>query len=260
MQLSERLDRVFPLMHQASAIALRHYGRISGRNKPDGTVVTDADKEIELLLIDGLKSRFPGETIVGEETGTSCGNPEYAWSIDPIDGTAAYLSRLPHWGISLGLFHKGAPVLGVVFMPALGENYWAAKGCGAYMASERWGQEPLHVTSDTTVTENSLVMVPSHFHRKYGQFEFPGKLRSLGSTVSQVLMVARGSAIGAVSRAYQWDYAGCLPILLEAGGVVATLDGSPVDVPHMLPDNTPRPHLIMAAPQHKELMLSVKPR
>ncbi|MCR5661833.1 MAG: hypothetical protein K6G50_06865 [bacterium] len=253
MNYSERIDRVKPLVKQASIIAMDYFGKVGSTAKSDGSPVTKADKEVELLLRDGLKKRFPGETIVGEENGTETGSSDCVWSIDPIDGTAAYISRLPHWGISVGFFYKREPVLGVVYFPALEEMYWGAKGCGAYLQTGIWGIEKLSVSKEP-VNSNTLAMIPSSAHRNYAS-TYPGKLRSLGSTAYHILLVARGTAIGSLMKVYQWDYAGSMPILFEAGGLVKTLDGKDPSIIDLLPGSTP-PSIIVSTPNHMSLMQS----
>lgn len=249
MNLADRLGRLLPLVRQASELALRHFGRVEGRQKPDRTLVTEADEEVERLLVEGLQRRFPGETIVGEESGCLGAFEGPIWSVDPIDGTAAYLSRLPHWGVSVGLLVDGRPVLGVVDLPALGETYLAAAGTGAWMETARWGRERLAVQPGPDLDGESLLCVPSNVHRRY-RVEFPGKLRNLGSTVGHVLLVARGDAVGAFMRVHLWDLAGVAAILAEAGGVMAGLDGSPIRLLDLLPERGRVPPVLAASPAH----------
>ena len=40
------------------------------------------------------------------------------WTVDPIDGTNAFLRHMPEWTISAALVEDGMPVLGAVFNPA----------------------------------------------------------------------------------------------------------------------------------------------
>lgn len=251
MNLVDRLGRVLPLVRQASEVALRHFGRVRAREKADRTLVTEADEEVERLLFEGLSRRFPGETLVGEESGASGPLTGPVWSVDPIDGTAAYLSRLPHWGVSVGLLVDGRPVLGVVDLPALGETYWAFEGGGSWMETARWGRERLAVRPGPDLGRESLLCVPSNVHRRY-RVDFPGKVRSLGSTVCHVLLVARGDAAGALNRVHLWDLAGCSAVLVEAGGRLATLDGGPVNLLGLLPGRGPMPCVLAASPGHMD--------
>jgi len=247
VNLQARLDRVLPLVRQASELALNHFGKVQGREKSDRTVVSEADEEVERLLVEGLQRRFPGETIVGEEGGATGPLLGPVWSVDPIDGTSAYLTRLPHWGVSVGLLVEGRPVLGVVDLPLLGETYLAVTGMGAWMQTDRWGRQALRVCPWSEPGPESMFCVPSNLHRRFG-VRFPGKLRSLGSTVAHVLLVARGDACAALMRVHLWDLAGCAAILTEAGGRLETLDASPLNLLELLPGATPLPDVLASSP------------
>jgi len=247
VNLQARLDRVLPLVRQASELALNHFGKVEGREKSDRTVVSKADEEVERLLVEGLQRRFPGETIVGEEGGATGPLQGPVWSVDPIDGTSAYLTRLPHWGVSVGLLVEGRPVLGIVDLPLLGETYLAVTGRGAWMQTDRWGRQALQVRPWSEPGPESMFCVPSNLHRRYG-VRFPGKLRSLGSTVAHVLLVARGDACAALMRVHLWDLAGCAAILTEAGGRLETLDAGPLNLLELLPGAAPLPDVLASSP------------
>lgn len=66
----------------------------------------EADRCVESLIRDRLGQRFPRHRIVGEEHGAS-GDGATCWVIDPIDGTRAFISGMPTWGIRLGLVVDG---------------------------------------------------------------------------------------------------------------------------------------------------------
>ena len=51
MNLQARLDRVLPLVRQASELALSHFGKVQGHEKSDRTVVSEADELVERLLV-----------------------------------------------------------------------------------------------------------------------------------------------------------------------------------------------------------------
>ena len=112
--------------------------------KPDRTPVTDADKAIELAIIDLLGKERPEDFMLGEEFGEQAGpvaehplgtadHPYRQWIIDPIDGTANFLRGVPVWATLIALAIDGDPVIGVVSAPALGKRWWAAADNGAWV-------------------------------------------------------------------------------------------------------------------------------
>ncbi len=105
--------------------------------KPDKSVVTEADKAAEALIRKEIERELPGHSIVGEEMGGAAGEADYQWIIDPIDGTANFLTGIPTFGTIFALFHKGEPVVGVSDHPALGWRFTAKKGGGVFRDGTR---------------------------------------------------------------------------------------------------------------------------
>ena len=96
--------------------------------KADHSPVTEADRRIEAMCREQLAARYPSHGIVGEELGSVDGDAEFVWLIDPIDGTASFISGLPLWGTLIALLHGGQPVLGLIDAPATAERWSAARG------------------------------------------------------------------------------------------------------------------------------------
>ena len=85
--------------------------------------VTAADRGVEALIRAGLGRAWPDSPIQGEEEGFTPGASEWSWIIDPIDGTRAFISGVPAWGILLGLLKAGRPVAGIMRQPYLDETF-----------------------------------------------------------------------------------------------------------------------------------------
>src|SRR3712207_6256957 len=94
-------------------------------NKAEGGFdpVTSADRECELRMRRLIEERFPDHGISGEEFGERVGTSRWSWSLDPIDGTRAYISGVPVWSTLIALLDDGQPVLGIIDMPRLDELY-----------------------------------------------------------------------------------------------------------------------------------------
>ena len=65
-------------------------------------LVTETDKAVERLIVDGLKSKFPSHKFIGEEGTAELGTEvvdefsnDPTWIIDPIDGTMNFVHRFP---------------------------------------------------------------------------------------------------------------------------------------------------------------------
>ena len=115
-------------------IALRYFRSSALRieRKPDRSPVTQADRAIEERLRRALQRAFPGDAILGEEFGRSGRSQDTYWTIDPIDGTRAFSSGLPSWGIMVGRVERGRATLGVVHYPVFDITLGVAPGVDAY--------------------------------------------------------------------------------------------------------------------------------
>ena len=122
-QVAEALSFACEAATEAGTIALSYFRRaLNVDNKLDDgrfDPVTQADREVESFLRDKLGRRFPEFGIIGEEEGVKPGRSNVNWVIDPIDGTKAFISGFPTWGILLGL-QQGARALAGLMYQALG--------------------------------------------------------------------------------------------------------------------------------------------
>jgi myo-inositol-1(or 4)-monophosphatase len=212
------------IVRSAGEIAVRHFRNVTAQRKADRTLVTMADREVEAFLRQALKEAFPADSLLGEEMGALEGSSGRVWAIDPIDGTAAYASGLPVWGVSLGIMQNWEPVAGIFYLPLLDEVY-LSHGQDALLRGRA-----LRVDDSGRIDDESFLAVTSRVHQEY-HIDFVGKARSLGSTAAHMCYVARGSAVAALlGRPSLWDIAGVLPILRAAGGDLRCLPGYPLDL------------------------------
>ncbi|VDP36499.1 unnamed protein product [Soboliphyme baturini] len=111
-------------------------------------LVTEIDRNVEALLVNGLKAEFPDHTFIGEES-TALGKHEKftdspTWLIDPIDGTTNFVHRLPFVCISVGFYVNKRPSFGIIYNPILEDLFTARQGQGAYKNGF-----PIHVSKTT---------------------------------------------------------------------------------------------------------------
>jgi len=120
----------------ASGSILRSYFRsspdeLSTAFKTDGSPVTAADMAAEAAIRDVLESKFPSHQVLGEENGgaevENLESAEWAWVLDPIDGTKAFMCGRPTFGTLIALLHYGTPVFGIIDQPISGERWAGGK-------------------------------------------------------------------------------------------------------------------------------------
>ena len=146
------------LLELARSIAL-DAGELAARRRREGVevaatkstivdIVTEADREVELLIREQLADARPDDGILGEEGGSTGGTSGLTWVVDPIDGTVNYLYGIPHYAVSIAVV-EGEPdpltweaVAGCVANPATGEIFTAARGEGAFLGNARHPGRP----------------------------------------------------------------------------------------------------------------------
>lgn len=96
-------------------------------------IVTDTDRKSEKVILQLIKSHFPEHSIIAEESGSHKQLSEYSWYVDPLDGTANFVTGNPYFSVSIALAFKDEIILGIVFNPLLKELYYAEKDKGTYL-------------------------------------------------------------------------------------------------------------------------------
>ncbi len=138
-EVEARLAVALPIVEEAGRLALGYFRRpMDVENKlGDGGFdpVTVADRGVEALIRERLGAVWPDSPIQGEEEGFTPGASAWSWIIDPIDGTRAFISGVPAWGVLLGLLKDGAPVGGIMRQPYLGETFVGGPA-GAFLRRE----------------------------------------------------------------------------------------------------------------------------
>jgi len=251
------------LVLAAGEMASRMRAGAEVHRKADRSFVTDADLSVQAYLIDELRKRYPQDGFVAEEQDVGRGPQEARrlWVLDPIDGTASYASGLPGWGVSVGLVEDGRATAGWFHMPVTGEVFEAGPDCGMVAAhGPNMPAAPTGLLTPRPLGRDTSIFVDSRFNKRFMLApSFPGKVRSLGTTVGHLAYVAAGSADAAVLHdVHVWDFAAGLAMLNEAGGVMRYLDGgTDVDVTDYLAgENAVRP-MIAGHPQTVALLAKV---
>jgi myo-inositol-1(or 4)-monophosphatase len=136
-QLKALLDAAVAAAEAAAPVVREYFGsqRLGLERKADGSPVTRADREAEAIIRERLTASYDGEAIdiLGEEQGFTGAGVRLRWTIDPIDGTRAFVRGIPLFGSMIGLEDtaEGRALLGVIHLPVLGVTYAGGPGLGA---------------------------------------------------------------------------------------------------------------------------------
>lgn len=204
--------------------------------------MTDADRAVERYVARALERAAPHAGITGEEGTRRPPRGPWRFVLDPIDGTAAFVSGLPTWCVSIGMVHDDVAVGGVIHLPASGETYSAVAGHAF------WNGRRLPRLRRGAGVGDPFLAAYSKLHRRY-HVAWPGKVRSLGSAAYHVALVARGAATAAIlGRVGAWDVAAALPLLRAVGGRLEYLGGGAVTLRALEAPGGARDAVIAGAP------------
>jgi histidinol phosphatase-like enzyme (inositol monophosphatase family) len=233
--VSAELAGLLAIARQAAALAGQvilpvYRSAFSVELKADRTPVTVADRRAEEVMREFLARECPAHGILGEEFPELPGDGRHRWILDPIDGTKAFVHRVPLFGTLVALERDGEPVVGVIACHAVGETVSAATGLGAWLDAERVQVSNVARLAEATVNTTSYARLAEMHPAAFARLIAPGTaalVRGWGDCYGY-LMVATGRADVMLDPEMSiWDAAALYPVIREAGGAITCWDGSP---------------------------------
>ncbi|MDR0485016.1 MAG: hypothetical protein LBH40_07045 [Alphaproteobacteria bacterium] len=209
------------------AIKIRETG-LNVELKPDGTKVTKADKELDLIFTNFIKNELNSKDLIISEEDVGIGNSPEAkdeesfWSIDPIDSTTSFIKGYPYWTLNIAYIEKGVPTFGLIHAPQIDTTWFGSVGVGAFKQ-----------IGDNTPVEISVRKIPQDGAVLMSSEEqlTPRELRKELRIVQEIKMpssikftyIAEGIAdyyTRKRNKACEWDISSGHGLILAAGGVV----------------------------------------
>ncbi len=194
--------------------------------------VTRADREAELAIRAILETRRPDDGILGEEFPDKPTKSGLTWVIDPIDGTRAYISGNPSWGILIGLDDGNGPILGMVDQPYIGERFIGGFGKSEMLRGET--TRPLKTSPNTDLSDAILFTTFPELGTDAERIAFEAvrdqvRLTRYGLDCYAYMLLAMGQ-IDIVIEAglHPFDIQGPIGVIEAAGGIVTNWQGKPV--------------------------------
>ncbi len=222
------------LADAAGEIARGYFrGAIEIERKDDESPVTIADREAEAAMRALIAENFPDHGAIGEEHGALRAEAEYVWVLDPIDGTKRFISGHVQFGTMIALLRAGAPLLGVIDMPAMGERWIGAAGRPT-SHRDRDGTRPARVRPCATLAEATLFATTPHmfpgadfaaFERVRARVKQPmygGECYAYGLLASGFIDLVIEATMGA------YDFLPLVRVVTEAGGTITDWWGRPL--------------------------------
>ena len=230
------LEQITDIVREAAQIVL------AARDIPSQThektsaadLVTEYDLAVERFLKEKLPPLVPGSVFFGEEEAENA-DPSRGWAfiVDPIDGTTNFVRDLRQSAISVALAHDGAVEYGVVYDPYKDEIFSAKRGGGAFLNGRpvRVSERPLDqgvFGMGTAIYDRQFIAPTMRLTEQL--FRRSCDFRRLGAAALDLCDVACGRLDLFFEYSLSpWDHAAGGLILIEAGGVLSTLEGRPMD-------------------------------
>jgi myo-inositol-1(or 4)-monophosphatase len=215
------------LARRGGLLAKSLIGKTNASRKADHSVVTEADKRVQDMIVGELARMFPDHGLIAEEeTELTAGRPgsdaEYIWTIDPIDGTRNYASGVHVYCCSIALLHNGRPVVGAIYEPNFDWLFSAGEGEPATLNGQ-----PIAVRQDRFSPETVLAFAIGTYapRPKCLHLLMDGcVIRNAGTVALHLGMVASGKMDATINCSGKlWDIAAGALIAERAGAKIAPL-------------------------------------
>ena len=238
-QAAKLLDELTAIVARASA-AIRDIalGTVSHTLKADQSPVTVADEASEAIILEGVARLLPNVPVVSEEMAGKTAPPALDRcfiTVDPLDGTKEFLAGRDEFTVNLAIITRGVPIAGIIAAPnhnkvwrgvvggqverlrllpdgadqpqAIGTRRWPAQGAVAAVSRSHYDPK----------TDAFLARLPPVTHD------------SSGSSIKFCRIAeAAADVYPRLGTTCEWDIAAGHALVLAAGGIVTTPQGTPL--------------------------------
>ena len=234
----------------------KNFGLTQSRWKNDGTRVTEVDETISKELFDYLSTQFPFDDYCSEEA-AEVEQPisleaEFAWVLDPVDGTNNYAVGVPECGISLGLLQNGLPVYGFIYDYGRDNLLQGGPKVGSFECDRRVQSAKQLVNEKLTFCMH--FPIPSRELESLKEVLQEWRIRCPGSAAMGLANAATGRLDGCLEyRSKPWDCAAGYPICEGAGARFFFLSEPAFPMTHFSPNMGPCPFRVGSDLFHEEI-------
>lgn len=191
--------------------------------------VTEADRAAETAMRSILAELRPDDAILGEEWGAQAGSSGLTWVLDPIDGTRAFVSGAPTWGVLVAVCDDSGPIYGIIDQPYIGERFEG--GLGQAALTGPCGTVPLHVRGDRSLSDSILFTT-------FPELGTPAEAQGFADVAQRVKLTRYGLdcyayamlALGQIDLVIEaglhaYDIGAPIAVIEAAGGIVTDWQG-----------------------------------
>jgi myo-inositol-1(or 4)-monophosphatase len=251
---SEFIIFIKGVAREAGEIIRESYGNIFHRiEKSSFEFKTLIDDKVEAFVIKAIKEKYPSHGIISEESVAYQSNADYLWVIDPLDGTLNFTIGVTDlFAVSIALYFKGSPIVGVIYAPLRDDFYFAAVGRGAFKNNQ------IIKPADCNKLESAVVALEYGKVNRTKILKYQEKLLGESGAHYTYVFCNATVALGMVAEgrlnAYfalnleVWDMAAGVIINREAGNIVTNSEGKEWQMGD--------PGILVAPPEFHKILVS----
>ncbi len=220
--------KLFTLINNCSGRARDKLKKNKIKEKKDGSIVTEADKDIDQMIYRELSKISSSIPIISEENNN---NEKYFlqdifWLVDPIDGTSGYVKGEDNYTINIALVYEGNPVLGIISNPPTNTIWF---GCNNEAIVLK-GSSEKRIKTNNLVNNTCKIIMSKTFDASTNNFikKIKNTYIQYCSSSIKFCKIAQGEAniYPRLTSISKWDIAAGEAILKASGGIVLNEKGN----------------------------------
>lgn len=204
------------------------------KHKGKGDFSTQVDIDVENLIVEEIKKRFPRDQILAEEEHTNTEIPNgRIWIIDPICGTNNLARGIKNFCTNIALADNGQLIASCVIDHSQNDYFWSVGNGEVYINNVLLKPNEKRFDTVIDVDFGALVSADKKQKRKHNSFlkklvtETNYYLISLNSSLG-FSYTAVGKVDGFLSISnHPWDICASSFLIQQSGGIITDLSGKP---------------------------------
>lgn len=224
MDLLQLLNEVELIAREAGSILKNDIEKeVLSENGRDIKLKSDINSEKYILAELKSKHDFP---FLSEEEGKSQDNfqEDYYWVIDPLDGTFNFKKNIPFNCVSIALWKKNNPILGVIYDFNHEDLYKGLVGTGSWVNDKEIKVSEINMIDQAVIGTGFPVgmnIAPDSLKIFFNNITKFKKIRMLGAAAMTIAYVGSGKLEAYYEKGINfWDVAAGIAIVKGAGGIV----------------------------------------
>ena len=202
------------------------------KSKKDFDPVTNIDKAFEKFIRSLISKKFPKDSIIGEEFEDKFSFNDYKWSIDPIDGTRAFIIGAPTWSNLISLSYKKKSFLGLANFPELNKYYINDKE-KSYLCKNK----KKYILKSSNNNNLKTIKIIGNFHGTLSYEKqrrvikkFGWSFRLAGFDALNYCLLAEGKVDAVIEANLKpYDILPLIPIIKNSGAIVSNWKNEPAE-------------------------------